>query len=52
MVENLTGAEKVLYKAEYQFNINILKLSEAEAHEKALRKIRKTRELKKVLPRY
>ena len=52
MVENLTGAEKVLFKAEYQFNINILKLPEAEAHEKALAKISSVRKLTKQTPRW
>ncbi len=52
MVENLTGAEKVLYKAEYQFNINTLKLTEAEAQKKALDKIARVRKLSKKVSKW
>ena len=34
-----TGAEAVIYKATYQFAINVEKLSEADATEKAMNKI-------------
>jgi hypothetical protein len=47
MQKELTGAEKVLFKATYQFAIDVLKLSEAEANEKAMAKIASTRSLSK-----
>ena len=34
-----TGAERVLFKVAYEFAINVEKLSEAEAREKAMNKI-------------
>lgn len=39
MEGDLTGAERVLFSAEYQYNVNTLGLSEDEAREKALAKI-------------
>ncbi len=50
--QTLTGAEKVLWKAEYNFAIEILKMSDREAREKADLKIVNKRKLVKVLPRY
>jgi hypothetical protein len=48
-----TGAEKVLFKATYEFAINIEKLSHDEATEKAMNKIIMKRALaKKVKFRY
>ena len=45
MEGDLTGAERVLFSAEYQFNINTLGLSEDEAREKALAKVSSVRRL-------
>jgi hypothetical protein len=42
-----TGAERVLFKAEYDFALNIEKLTEAEATEKAMNKILSVRALSK-----
>jgi hypothetical protein len=42
-----TGAEKVLFKATYEFAINIEKLSHDEATEKAMNKIIMKRALAK-----
>ena len=50
--QTLTGAEKVLWKAEYNFAIEILKMSDREAREKADLKIVNKRKSVKVLPRY
>ena len=48
-----TGAEKVLFKATYEFAINIEKLSHDEATEKAMNKILSKRALvKKIKFRY
>ena len=52
MVGGLTGAERVLFSAEYQFNINSLGLSEEEAHEKATAKITSVRALTRRTPRW
>jgi hypothetical protein len=52
MVGGLTGAERVLFSAEYQFNINTLGLSEEEAHEKATAKITSVRALTRRTPRW
>jgi hypothetical protein len=45
MKGNLTGAERVLFSAEYQYNVNTLGLSEDEAREKALAKVSSVRRL-------
>ncbi len=50
-MENLTGAEKVLYKATYEFYLNVVKVSQEEAENQAKLKIEKKRKLAKVLPR-
>ena len=42
-----TGAERVLFKATYEFALNIEKLTEAEATEKAMNKILSVRALSK-----
>lgn len=42
-----TGTERVLYNVTYEFAINVEKLSEKEAREKAMNKIIKTRALGK-----
>jgi hypothetical protein len=52
MVGGLTGAERVLFSAEYQFNINTLGLSKEEAHEKATAKITSVRALTTRTPRW
>ena len=51
MTTTFTGAEKVLFKATYQFAIDMLKLTEAEATEKAMDKILSTRALSKKVKR-
>jgi hypothetical protein len=51
MQKELTGAEKVLFKATYQFAIDVLKLSEAEANEMAMNKIISKRALSKKMAR-
>ena len=40
-----TGAEKVLFKISYEFAINVEKLSEEDAIEKAMNKVIMTRAL-------
>ena len=50
-MENLTGAEKVLYKTTYEFYLNVVKVSQEEAENQAKLKIEKKRKLAKVLPR-
>ena len=50
-MENLIGAEKVLYKATYEFYLNVVKVSQEEAETQAKLKIEKKRKLAKVLPR-
>ena len=50
-MENLIGAEKVLYKATYEFYLNVVKVSQEEAENQAKIKIEKKRELAKVLSR-
>ena len=52
MEKVLTGAERVLFSAEYQFNINTLVLSEDEAREKALAKVSSVRRLTARTPRW
>jgi len=52
MVGGLTGAERVLFSAEYQFNINSLGLSEEVAREKALAKVSSVRRLTRRTPRW
>jgi hypothetical protein len=47
--QQLTGPEKVLYKAEYQFALNQLQLSEDQAKEMAEQKIIKKRALGKTI---
>ena len=42
-----TGAEKVLFKATYEFAINVLKLNDADATEKAMNKVIMKRALAK-----
>lgn len=42
-----TGAEKVLFKATYEFAINVLKLNDADATEKAMNKVISKRALAK-----
>ena len=44
-----TGAEKVLFKATYEFAINIEKLNHEDATEKAMNKVIKTRAMSKKL---
>lgn len=44
-----TGAEKVLFKATYEFAINVLKLSEEDAVEKAMNKVIMKRAMAKKL---
>ena len=39
MTKEFTGAEKVLFKATFEFAINVEKLSESEAYERAMNKI-------------
>ena len=45
----MTGSEKVLFKATLKFAMEELKLSEAEATEKAMAKIMSTRAMAKKL---
>jgi len=45
MEVQFTGVEKVLFKATYEFALNIEKLSEADATEKAMNKILSKRAL-------
>ena len=45
MQVQFTGAEKVLFKATYEFALNVEKLTEAEATEKAMNKILSKRAL-------
>jgi hypothetical protein len=52
MEGDLTGAERVLFSAEYQFNINTLGQSEDEAREKALAKVSSVRRLTVRTPRW
>ena len=52
MKGNLTGAERVLFSAEYQYNVNTLGLSEDEAREKALAKVSSVRRLTVRTPRW
>lgn len=40
-----TNAERVLFKATFEFAVNVLKLSEADATEKAMNKILQKRSL-------
>jgi hypothetical protein len=47
MQKELTGTEKVLFKSTYQFAIEILKVSETEANEMAMKKIISKRDLTK-----
>jgi hypothetical protein len=47
--QQLTGPEKVLYKAEYQFALKELQLSEDQAKEMAEQKIIKKRALGKTI---
>ena len=47
MQKEFTGAEKVLFKATYQFAIEVLKVSEAEANKMAMNKIISKRALVK-----
>ena len=49
---NLTGPEKVLWKANYKFAIEILKFSEERATQKALDKIASTRAMALKLKNY
>ena len=42
-MENLTGAEKVLYKATYELYLNVVKVSQEEAENQAKLKIEKKR---------
>ena len=51
-MKNLTGAEKVLYKATYEFFLNVVKVSNECAHNEAINKIDKKRKLAKKVPRY
>ena len=46
-----TGAERVLFKATYEFAINAEKLSEADATEKAMNKILSKRAMSNKLRR-
>lgn len=46
-MQELTGAERVLYRAQYEFAINVLKLDENKAHLAAIEKIEKKRKLAK-----
>ena len=50
-MQNLTGAEKVLYKATYEFYLNVVKVSQEEAETQAKIKIEKKRKWAKTLPR-
>ena len=50
-MENLIGAEKVLYKATYEFYLNVVKVFQEEAENQAKIKLEKKRKLAKVLPR-
>ena len=51
--QQLTGPEKVLYKASYNFAIEVLKLTEDQAQEMAEQKILKKRALgKKIKSRH
>jgi hypothetical protein len=50
-MENLTGAEKVLYRVTYEFYLNVVKVSQEEAETQAKIKIEKRRKLAKTLPR-
>jgi hypothetical protein len=52
MEKDLTGAERVLFSAEYQYNVNTLGLSEDEAREKALAKVSSVRRLTVRTPRW
>lgn len=52
MQTQFTGAEKVLFKATYQFALDVLKLTEAEATEQAMNKILSTRALSKKVKRF
>jgi hypothetical protein len=45
MKKEFTGAERVLFKMTYEFAINVEKLSEEEAIEKAMNKIIQKRAL-------
>ena len=45
MQAQFTGVEKVLFKATYEFALNVEKLTEAEATEKAMNKILSKRAL-------
>lgn len=49
MNKEFTGAERVLFKATYEFAINVEKLSKEEATEKAMNKIIMKRALGKQL---
>jgi hypothetical protein len=51
-LNDLRNVEKVLYKAEYNFAINTLGMTEEQAHDKAMDKIRRTRSLAKIVPRH
>jgi hypothetical protein len=48
-MENLTGAEKVLYKHTYEFYLNVFKASHEEAVAAAEAKINQKRDLGKKL---
>ena len=51
-INELTGPERVLYVAQYNFAINVLKMTENEAQAAAIQKIEKKRKLAKRVPRY
>ena len=46
---NFTGAERVLFQATYEFAINIEKLTEQQAREKAMNKVLSKRAMVKKL---
>ena len=47
-----TGAERVLFRSTYEFAIEVLRLSDAEAREMAMNKIIKTRALVRVVAKH
>lgn len=49
MQTNFTGAERVLFRATYEFAINIEKLTEQQAREKATNKVLSKRAMAKQL---
>ena len=51
MQVQFTGAERVLFKATYEFALNVEKLTEEQATEKAMNKILSKRALSKKVKR-